>query len=157
MHENTLLRLIFIFAFLGSFVAGYGLYLHYQPVGTGSICNISDTFDCDAVNKSPYSRFLGMPVALIGLGGYLFFMLLSLMDLKNFFGSPMHKLMLFLAVIGFAFTLYLTYLEAFVIYAWCVVCMGSAVIMTIILILSMVYYSRARKKTLTYDSQADRT
>jgi uncharacterized membrane protein len=144
--SNIILISIIILSLIGSVIASYGLYLHYQPLDGSSFCNINEVFNCDAVNKSAYSKFLGFPVALIGLGGYLFFILISLMDLKNFFGKPTHKLMLFLATLGFLFTLYLTYLEAFVIFAWCVVCIGSAIVMTIIFILTMLYYRESERR-----------
>lgn len=138
--KNRILVAIIILSLIGIPIAGYGIYLHYAPLQGESFCNINDTFNCDVVSKSPYSKFLGIPVALIGLGGYLTFILLSILDIKNFFGNSMHKLMLFFAILGFAFTLYLTYLEAFVIYAWCIVCIGSAIVMTILLMLVSLYY-----------------
>jgi uncharacterized membrane protein len=96
--------------------------------------------DCSTVNASVYSTFYGIPVALIGVGGYLAILAVLLLELR---GDKLLKdngpLMVFgLSVGGFGFTLYLVYIEAFVLKAWCPFCVTSQITMTILFILAIV-------------------
>jgi uncharacterized membrane protein len=86
--------------------------------------------ECDTVQQSPWSRFAGLDVSLIGLAGYAVLMLVSLTSLQTGFAARRWPvtLLTFLAGLGVAFTIYLTYLELFVIHAICRWCVGSAVI-----------------------------
>ncbi|MFT4309977.1 MAG: vitamin K epoxide reductase family protein [Candidatus Woesearchaeota archaeon] len=143
MDRNSILKSIIIVSVIGLIIAGYALYLHYAPTGETTFCNISDSFNCDIVNKSAYATFIGIPVALIGIGRYVTFMLLSFLDIKNYFGSPMHILILALSIIGMIFTLYLVYVEAFILYTWCVVCIGNSIMMLLVFLLSIAYYKKS--------------
>jgi uncharacterized membrane protein len=86
--------------------------------------------ECDLVQQSPWSRFAGLDVSLIGLAGYAVLMVVSLTSLQTGLAArrwPVTVLSV-LAGLGVAFTIYLTYLELFVINAICRWCVGSAVI-----------------------------
>lgn len=89
------------------------------PVGGGG---------CATVALSDYSDLAGIPVPYIGLGGYLLILASSLVR-----GDPGRLAGAFLALVGFGFSLYLTYLELFVINAICQYCVASAVIMAALL------------------------
>lgn len=106
-------------AFLGVVVSGYALKQHYAPAGT-SFCNLSNTFSCDLVNQGPWSEIAGIPVALLGVFAYGFLAAIAI-------GRPhgWERWFFLTALGGLAFSLYLTYLEAFVIHAWCIVCLAS--------------------------------
>jgi uncharacterized membrane protein len=110
----------------GFFISAY-LYLYkIGRIGTLA-CGAGG---CETVQHSPWSRFAGLEVSLIGLVGYAGLLLVSLAALQP--GSSNRRrvstLLVVLAGLGLAFTVYLTYLELFVIHAICRWCVGSAVI-----------------------------
>jgi len=114
----------------GVFVAFY-LYL-YKIGKIGALA--CGTGGCETVQLSPQSRFLGVEVALIGLIGYLVLLGLSILSLQPRFagrGWP-SRLLALLSGLGVVFTVYLTYLELFVIHAICRYCVVSAGIITLI-------------------------
>lgn len=115
-----------ILSLFGLFVA---LYLYLWKLGiVGTLA--CGTGGCETVQLSTYSRFLGVEVPLIGLGGYLTLLVLSLAALQRPDDARWPRLLLLLAGIGLGFTAYLTYLELFVIHAICRWCVGSAAIIT---------------------------
>jgi uncharacterized membrane protein/glutaredoxin len=126
--------LIPVFAVIGLGVAGYLAYT--KLLHTDVICG--PVGDCAAVQLSPYSELFGIPVAIWGglsYLGILFFWLLH-----RLFGGQLGWVALLilwgLAVVGAAFSLYLTFLEPFVIGAVCTWCLASAVCMALILLLA---------------------
>jgi len=119
-------RLAIVFSILGLIISSYALYLHFRPLGD-SWCDLSTAFSCDLVNKGPWSEIFGVPVAFFGIPGYAFLLFLSAFRPKHW-----QRWFLLAALIGIAFSLYLTYLEAFVILAWCIVCLSSLAVITIL-------------------------
>ncbi len=100
---------------------------------------------CGAVTTSEYSRFLGIPVALLGVAGYAALLLGSLSAL----GLPQPPAALRwglagVAAIGFAFSAYLTAAQAFLIGSYCVYCLTSASLMTALMALTVVASVRSR-------------
>ena len=100
---------------------------------------------CGAVTTSEYSRFLGIPVALLGVGGYAALLLGSLAAL----GLPQPPATLRwglagVACAGFAFSAYLTATQAFLIGSYCVYCLTSASLMTALMALTVVAAARSR-------------
>jgi uncharacterized membrane protein len=126
---------IALLALVGLFVALY-LWLHALGIGGSLKCG---TGGCDAVQASGWATFLGLPVALYGVVGYAAILAVALAALRPAaLGRRGPTLVLaMLASGGMLFTLYLTYLELFVIHAICRWCMGSAVIITAIWIVSL--------------------
>ncbi len=123
MVKKHATKFFLFFAVAGFLVSAYALKQHYAPLGT-SLCNVSATLNCDLVNKGPYGEIFGFPVAAIGLIGYLMILIVGAQFLRTK-DLVLGKAMLFLLAGGVAFSLYLTALEAFVIYAWCLVCLAS--------------------------------
>jgi uncharacterized membrane protein len=119
-----------LLALVGLLVATY-LWLYKLEVlgelrcGTGS---------CEVVQASPYAALLGIPVAFYGVVGYAALFVISLGGLQPRFAADRRVAVLLaaLATTGFAFTLYLTAIELFVLHAICRWCVASAVIMTAI-------------------------
>ncbi|HKR97770.1 MAG TPA: vitamin K epoxide reductase family protein, partial [Candidatus Angelobacter sp.] len=97
------------------------LYEHFAT-STTSFCNFSDTFNCDLVNRSAYSTLLGVPVALIGLVGYMLVAALATVY-RNRAQTPV--LLLIASVCALGFAMYLAYVEKFVLGAWCILCLTS--------------------------------
>ena len=114
----TLAAALLCLAGLG--IAGYLTYVHYAEIDP--VCS---TGGCERVQASEYSEIAGVPVALLGLVGYL---AIGLSLLAR--GDVGRALTAALAIAGFGFSLYLTYLELWVIDAICQWCVASAVVMT---------------------------
>jgi len=118
------------------------LYHHYGKDKT-TYCDLGETFNCDIVNRSTYSTLLGVPVALIGILGYL-----SLLALATIYrGKAETPAMLLIASLaGLGFALYLTYIEGFVLATWCVLCLSSlAMIFGIAILSSLLVVHRLRQ------------
>ena len=129
-----------LLSLLGLFVSAY-LYL-YKIGRIGELaCGAGG---CETVQQSPWSRFAGVEVSLIGVIGYAGLLLLSLAALQP---GLSHRrwpgtLLVWLAGLGVGFTLYLTYLELFVIHAICRWCVGSAFIILGIFITALLEQRR---------------
>ena len=117
---------IVFLALVGIAVASLALREHYR-VGT-SPCSINDRWDCGTVNKSPYAVLARVPVAVIGIGGYMLLGLLAAIRA----GKPLF----FTALAGLAFSLYLTRIEAYVLEVWCIYCVASLAVITLIMLSS---------------------
>ena len=117
-----------VLVLLGIGVAGYLTYVHYE--GIEPVCT---TGGCERVQASTYSEIGGIPVALLGLIGYV--VILASLFVPGDIGRA---LTFMLTLTGFAFSIYLTYLELFVIDAICQWCVGSAVVMTALFVTSLV-------------------
>jgi uncharacterized membrane protein len=130
--KNMLRVMVIIFCLVGAGLSAVSLRNHYSTAPTG-YCALDETFDCDLVNHSVYSRFLGMPVALIGLMGYL-----ALFAMTLWRDRFIARLRAAAAWIGLGFALYLTYIEAHVLAVWCLLCIGSLIAISGIAVVSTV-------------------
>ena len=126
---------IAVLALAGVFVALY-LWLHKLGVIGELQCGAGG---CETVQASPYADFLGLPVALYGVGGYLAVLIVSLVAARPAYAARrgFDVALAAAASLGFAFTLYLTALELFVIHAICRWCVASAAIITAIWVISL--------------------
>ena len=138
-----LLLTISLLAIAGIAVSSVSLYHHYGSAKT-SYCDIGENFNCDIVNRSAFSSLLGVPVALIGILGYL-----ALLALSTIYRAKAETplLLLIASVSGLGFALYLTYIEGFVLAAWCILCLSSLVLIFAICALSTVLMARPASKT----------
>ena len=122
-------------ALAGIFVA---LYLFLYKIGR--IGNLSCSIgSCETVNLSRWSIFLGAPVAAWGVGFYIVMFGLSVASLQDRYADSlgMSKVLALVAGSGLLFSLWLTYLELFVIHAICQWCVTSAIIVTMIFVVSV--------------------
>ena len=126
---------IAVLALAGVFVS---LYLWLHKLGVIGVLQCG-TGGCDTVQASRYSDFLGLPVALYGVAGYavLFGASVAAVQPSRVPRRGLDMAVAVLASLGFAFTLYLTALELFVIHAICRWCVGSAVLITAITALAL--------------------
>jgi uncharacterized membrane protein len=101
---------------------------------------------CEKVQSSRYSYFLGQPVSLWGMGAYVALLVVAVLGVQPRFARERWvALALFgISAVGVAFSGYLTYLEAFVIHAWCQWCVISAILITLIFLLSIPGLRQAR-------------
>jgi len=125
---------IAVLALAGLFVS---LYLWLHKLGVIGVLQCG-TGGCDTVQASPYSDFLGIPVALYGVIGYAVLFAFGLAAAQRPDVTRLGTGLAILASVGFLFTAYLTALELFVIHAICRWCVASAVIITGIMVLSLV-------------------
>ncbi len=108
--------LLLTLAVLGVIASSLALREHYRTYGD-SPCSINERWDCGVVNHSPYAMLAGIPVAAIGIAGYL------LMGALAFLRS--YRLLLVPTFAGLAFSLYLANIEAHILGVWCVYCVIS--------------------------------
>jgi uncharacterized membrane protein len=130
-----------VLAVAGLFVSAYLWLYKLGFIGTLA-CGAGG---CETVQLSAQSRFLGVEVAAIGVGGYLALLVLGMLSLQPRYAGRSWPLGLLLASSGtaVAFTLYLKYLELFVIHAICRWCVASAVIIALVFLLTLVEYRHA--------------
>src|SRR6476620_1072686 len=142
---SRLLLAIAIFALLGIAVSSVSLDHHFRTSKT-SYCDFGQTFNCDIVNRSEYSTVAGVPVALIGILGYV-----TLLAFATFYREKAETpgILLASSVAGLTFALYLTYVEKFILGVWCILCLTSlAAILTIAVLSSILFVhslNRVRK------------
>lgn len=115
---------------IGLGLASYLTYVHYS--GATPLCSIKGN-PCSQVQKSAYSELAGVPVALIGLLGYI----LILGSLLAREGERARFVTTALILGGFGFSAYLTYRELFTLHKICEWCVSSAVVMTLLMCLTV--------------------
>jgi uncharacterized membrane protein len=104
-----------LLAVIGIAASVLALREHYRT--DTSPCSINEKWDCGIVNHSPYAVLWGVPVATIGIAGYL---LLGILALKR-----RYAILLPVALAGLAFSLYLAHIEAHLLGVWCIYCVAS--------------------------------
>jgi vitamin-K-epoxide reductase (warfarin-sensitive) len=129
---------IALLALAGLVVSALALRVHYST--ETEACSINEKWDCGIVNHSPFAEIEHIPVAAIGMAGYLSLAALAL---------ARRKWVLFLAaVIGLSYALYLTHIERDVLRVWCVYCVTSLGIITLIALMSLIWIILGRKRRL---------
>ncbi len=125
-----------ILCVIGLAVAGYLAYV--ETTNTEAVCG--PVGDCNTVQQSQYAHLFGiLPIGLLGMVGYILF--LAAWYVQKFLSGKLADYgalgMLVMATFGTLFSVYLTFLEPFVIGATCAWCLASAVVMTILMLLSI--------------------
>lgn len=131
--------LIAILALAGMLVSAVSLERHYAK-SASAFCDFGERFNCDIVNRSEYSTVMGIPVAAIGLAGYGVLFALATVY-RSRMQTPPYLLVAALAGLGFAG--YLTYVEGYVLETWCILCLSSLALITMITVLASVLKVRA--------------
>jgi len=161
------MRWLIAFLALAGVVAAYmALREHYRTEGS-SPCSINERWDCGAVNKSRFASIGGvfdkltnrntipsddakprfeairkLLVAHVGIAGYILLGLLALMKRWRLLAAA--------AVLAFAFSCYLAYIEKYILEKWCVYCVISLGTITAITLLSLIALEmdwRRRRRT----------
>jgi uncharacterized membrane protein len=124
-----------VLAVVGLGVAGYLAYVETQAVS--AVCG--PVGDCNTVQSSPYARLFGIPVGVLGVVGYLAMLGAWLWSQigQDDLADWMPLALFGMTLVGVLFSLYLTYLEPFVIGAVCAWCLSSAAIMTLLMLLNI--------------------
>jgi uncharacterized membrane protein len=125
-----------LIALLGFMAATLALREHYRT--DTSPCSINEHWDCGIVNHSPFAVLAGVPVAIIGMAGYL---LMGTLVIRR-----AYRLLLAAAVIGLAFSLYLAHVEKDILGVWCIYCVASLGAISLLTLLSLgtIVVSRAK-------------
>lgn len=133
--DKWLYRISLALAALGILVSAYMTV--YKLTENPNMC--LGNGGCSIVNSSRYAEVSGIPVAVIGVGGYLTILALLWLERRTSFLTNNGTLVVFgLALVGFLFTLYLIYVEVALIHALCPFCVTSQVTMTVLFILSVI-------------------
>ena len=119
--------LIALLALAGLIVSALALQVHYST-GTEP-CSINERWDCGIVNHSTFAEIEHIPVAAIGIAGYLLLVLLPC------FGVAACSF--FAALAGLGFALYLTHIEKDILQVWCLYCVISQGIIALLTLLSL--------------------
>jgi vitamin-K-epoxide reductase (warfarin-sensitive) len=127
--------LIAFCALAGLIVATLALRVHYstdvQP------CDINAHWDCGIVNHSRYAEFHHLPVAVIGIAGYLVLAVVALMRKRAF--------TVMAALLGLSYSLYLTNIEVHKLEVYCLYCVISQGIIALITLFSLIWLFTGRK------------
>ena len=135
MTDRPLRLAALLLSLLGIGVAGYLTYVHYADISP--IC-AGGSHGCEKVQASDQSKLIGIPVALLGLLSYI-----TLLVLNALRGEMARTGAALVAVIGFGFSVYLTFESVTVIKATCQWCLSSLAIMTLMAIVTVTRLIRA--------------
>jgi len=140
--QPTMRYLIALLALAGVVVSSLALRVHYST--DAEPCSINAKWDCGIVNHSPFAEIMHIPVAAIGIAGYLALAGLAL--------ARRRAIALSAALIGLGFALYLTHIERDVLMVYCLYCVISLGIITLVTLLSLgwvVVERMGRKRALS--------
>ncbi len=118
---------LIVLSVLGIVVSALALREHYRT--DASPCSINERWDCGIVNHSPYAMLFGVPVAVLGIAGYLLLGLLAFMKA--------YRVMLVAALAGLGFALYLAHIESAVLGVWCIYCVISLGVISLLSLLAL--------------------
>lgn len=118
-----------LLAFAGLVVSAMALRVHYST-GTEP-CSINERWDCGIVNHSSYAEVAHVPVAAIGMVGYLALAAAALLRRRKTFTG--------LALVGFSFALYLSHIEKDVLGVWCLYCVISQVLIALLVVTGLAW------------------
>jgi uncharacterized membrane protein len=118
-----------IATFLATFGIGVATYITIADSGGGAPVCVAGGHGCQTVAESTYSHLAGVNIAVFGIVGYVLLLACALLrgDVPRMAGFA-------ISLVGFGYSLYLTYLELFTIDAICQWCLASAVLMTLLFI-----------------------
>ena len=120
--------LLLVLAMMGIIVSSLALREHYREYGD-SPCSINEHWDCGVVNHSPYALLGPIPVAAVGILGYILMAILSVIR--------SYRLLLIPTFAGLTFSLYLANIEAHILEVWCIYCVISLGIISLMSLLNL--------------------
>lgn len=151
--------LIALLAIAGIFDSSRALRVHMEDPSVAPPCAVTEHWDCGFVNHSRFAVFpptsfdedpespkFHLPVAVLGIVGYA---LIAVLALANQLWLTLQA-----AEIGFAFAAFLSYMEAFILEKWCIYCVWSQGIITVILLTTIVALIVDRRRKRRYTSSA---
>ena len=134
--------LLIVLAVVGIVASSLALREHYRT--DLSPCSINERWDCGIVNHSPYAMLFGIPVAVIGIAGYLLLGVLAFMRA--------YRVMLVAAMGGLGFALHLARIESVVLGVWCIYCaisLGVISLLSLLVLGTVIVNSMSRSRQTT--------
>lgn len=131
--------LLMLLAVAGIFISTLALRIHYST--DAPPCSINEHWDCGVVNHSRFAVINGFPVAGVGVIGYTALLMLLVFD-----GRASRRLVLFSAMAGLGFALYLTSIEANVLHTWCLYCVMSQTAITLITLVAFIRVMQDKRR-----------
>ncbi len=147
MKKKGYIKLLILLSILAMAVSVYLVYQHYKE--GKAFCDINERLSCDIVNKSVYSVFppyYGIPVSIMGLATFFVISLLAVLALKKktvriagrrFGERDFIRAVTALLIASIGFALYLVYIELFILYAVCPMCVVLDVLIVISLVIAL--------------------
>lgn len=133
--DKWLYRVSAILVVIGLLVSIYMTI--YKITSNDAMCLGSG--ECSTVNASRYSEVYGIPVAVVGIAGYLAILLVHWFEQRDRFFEMNGLMLIFgMALTGFLFTVYLIYVELAILKALCPFCLVSQAVMTVVFIISII-------------------
>jgi vitamin-K-epoxide reductase (warfarin-sensitive) len=127
-EEEVVKYILVILAVLGITASALALREHYREYGD-SPCSINEHWDCGVVNHSPYAMLGPIPVAAVGIAGYILMAALAF--------TQAYRLLLVPTFAGLSFSLYLANVEANILGVWCIYCVISLGIISLMSLLNL--------------------
>jgi uncharacterized membrane protein len=124
------------------------IYLSIVKLANQDVLCFDGMGDCQVVTNSAYSVWRGIPIAYLGAAGYI--LILGLLVIKQMQKHASSSIMLALfgiTAFGALYSLYLTYVELFIIHSVCPWCLTSAIAMLLLFIYSSTMLSRSKLLT----------
>lgn len=144
MNNRKILAVILVLALIGVADSSYALFQHYAPANTSS-CDVNETISCTAINQSEYSVLFAVPVAALGIAGYIFMAALPSTMLLRLIGQELALLLLLaVSLVATGFSLWLSYIEIFILRALCPLCVTSQTLVAAITVLALTAVLRRR-------------
>lgn len=139
--DDTIIRIFMVVLGLLGFATARHIYNHKKEDATPLVCPMQ--FDCTAVVHSDYSKFLGIPVEVLGM---MYYALVSLFYTFFIFkpevlSLPVVNLLIAMSLIAFLFSIYLIVVQIFILNKGCSWCIVSAIISALIFILAVATYN----------------
>ena len=136
MDQKRGLHIILLYSIFAIIISSYLLYQHYSD--TSSFCDVSAGLSCDIVNRSLYSEIFNIPISAFSIVAFLFISIITLIALKNKDKrSKIINIIYYLMLFSILFSLYLIYIEAFVLYSFCPLCLSLNVLILVIFFVSL--------------------
>lgn len=142
MSGNTWKYLALVFVAVGLFISAYLSYVDLTD--SSAVCIEGGAFNCDLVQRSVYSELMGIKIAYLGLGVYLLLGAMLLLENRIPFLQTYGPMMVFgITLFGFLYSVWLIYVQAFRLEAFCPWCLGQEAAMTLLFIASIVRLRQA--------------
>ncbi len=145
--------------FVGLLVSIYLFYSHYRiytDIGYKSFCAISKAINCDTVSQSTFSIFLGLPVPVWGIIGYVFFLLLLLLaKIKDAQPKRLWSVLFLLSLAFSVYSIILAALSTFYIRSYCIMCLVLYAVNLLLLFYTYIVRSRFESGPLSKGLNAD--
>lgn len=133
--QVTLRGISLVLVVVGLLISGYLSYL--KLTSTSAVCVGGAAFNCDYVESSQYSKLAGIPIAYLGLATYLFIGAALLFENRIALLKSYGAVLIFgITLFAFLFSLWLIYVQAALLQAWCIWCLSHELTMTLLFIIS---------------------